>query len=464
MSLSKKIIYGTDQELASFLRSGVELNVVDEYGYTPLIQTAIVDSVKKAKLLLTAGAEVDFPDLTNRTALHWAASNNNLELCELLLVNGANANAYTTGGQSVLVTPLLRKHKKITELLYKYGANLDFAEDFINAKLLGHRYELEGRVDIVDTGGQFIEVELEGFYLEFSLEVVTNSLLDFRNNYGGKHLQKYFYKVDAMIKSLQIARELLRYQHYLTDVEKHRKKIEKLLNYAPLVLPISFEGHAITLVKYWDWLVRCDRGEFGRKHGTVILYYMRNVHAVTKDFMQQMLYKRQYAESINISLAEYLDMEAIWKLPLTEQRAGNCSWANVEAAVPAMMFLLLLEETNGKNAEKCEREAMHFYQEWLEWDKERALQFCMQSAEQASPARKAAKAALLAAILFQACDYNNARDRDKMRRMLPILTLPEYKYILRSYLEVFTQDAKNERVKNFYNFLDDFGLLSALDY
>lgn len=458
-TLAKKIIYNTDDDVRNFLRTGPEIDVIDEYGYTPLVQTAIVNSVNKATLLLNAGAKIDFPDLTNRTALHWAASNNNSDLCNLLLQKGADPNSYTTAGQPVLVTPLLRKQKPLIDLLYQYGANLNFAEDFINAKLLGHRFELEGRVDIVDTKNTFIEVELEGFYLEFSLDTVLSSLIDFRHNFGAKHLKKYFKKIDIIIKALQVSVEFLKYQHYLVNIEKHKRRITKLLDGNPLILPVTFTGHAITLVKYWDWIVRCDRGEFGKKHGSVILYYMRNPHALTKHFMTEILYKRQYAESINVALPEFLELNKAWTLPLSLQSVGNCSWANVEAAVPALLFLLLLEDHNGKEIEKCQKEALYFFNEWVEWDKNRALQFCLQSTEDADKARKAAKGALLASILFQACDYNREKDREKVRLMLPILTQPEYHYIIQSYIEVFSKRPKSERLKNLYNFLDDFGVL-----
>lgn len=85
MSLAKKIIYESNEELLNYLKTKPELNIIDEYGYTPLIQTAIINSTSKAKILLDAGAAVDFTDLTGRTALFWAADNDNIELCKLCL-------------------------------------------------------------------------------------------------------------------------------------------------------------------------------------------------------------------------------------------------------------------------------------------------------------------------------------------------------------------------------------------
>jgi hypothetical protein len=458
MTFSKQIIFGTDTDVANALAKGAEINVVDEYGYTPLIQTAIVDSVSKAQMLLEADSQVDFTDLTTRTALHWAASNGNYEMCKLLLRYGANPNHYTNAGQPVLVMPFLRKQKNIQKLLINHGAKLDFAQDFVNAKLLGHRFELEGRIDIIDHKGTFIEVEFEGFYLEFSLEIVAQSLRDFRVNFGGKHLRKYFPKVDRVANELQAAIELIKYQHYLIDIDKYAKRIDRILAYEPLILPISFGGHAITFIKMGNWLLRCDRGEFGKKNGTVILYYMHNAHLFTKSFIKNLLYKRQYRQFIDSGLIKQLGLEPKWKLPISEQKAGNCSWANVEAVVPAMIFLLLLEANGSENIASFQETVIHFYNEWVEWDRNRELHFCLESFQESNPARKASKAALLAAILFQSCKYDDLKDQQKVARILPILTLPDYDYILKSYFKVFGQDKRNEYMDNLRNFLDDFGV------
>lgn len=458
MSLSKQIIYGTDREIARILQSGVELNVVDEYGYTPLIQTAIVNSSSKAKLLLETGAQVDFPDLTNRTALHWAASNGNYDLVDLLLQHSANPNAYTNAGQSVLVTPLLKKNEAIKKLLLKSGANLSFAQDFINGKLLGHRFELEGRVDIVDHAKTFIEIELEGFYLEFSLEIVASSLIDFKNNFGGKHLRKYFPLLEKVISSLQAAVDLIKYQNYLVDINEHRERIEELLQHEPLILPISFGGHAISFIRFQDTFVRCDRGAFGVENGTVIFYNLGNKSIFNRAFCKQLLYKRQHDKFINQGLERYLSLEEKDQLPLAPQKTGNCSWANVEAVVPSLMFLLMDEKNYGKNREKTKEEALNFYHEWVEWDRNRALHFCLEGFEETDEARKVSKAALLAAILFQHCRYETPEDYTKAQKIINILQNEKYVEILKIYFKVFSQDPKNPYLKNLLQFLNIFGI------
>jgi hypothetical protein len=457
MTLSKKIIYGSDQEVIEFLKSKPELDVIDEYGYTPLIQTAIVNSIAKTKLLLNAGAKIDFPDLTGRTALFWAADNNNSELCKLCLQHGANPNAYSSGGQSLLVMPFLKKQLEVKKLLIAHGAKLDFAQDFLNAKLLGHSFELEGRVDIVDTKNTFIEVELEGFYMRFTLEIIVNSLISYRNSFGAKKMRKYFSKLDIIIAALQNAIELIQLQHYLINIEHFLKKINSILENNLLILPISFGGHAISLIKYNDLFIRCDRGAYGKEHGTVIYYEMQNPTRLTKTFCRELLYKRQHPEFIDVGLVDYLGLQPKNTLNLPLQKTGNCSWANAEAIIPALMFLLLHQE-HGKNKKDCEQKALEFYNEWRTWDQNRSLNFCLKSFNTTNAARKAAKAALLAAILFQAFDYNNREEREKSNEILGVLTQPDYLQILKCYTTTFSQNPESTLWKNFINYLEDFGI------
>jgi hypothetical protein len=448
MSLSKKIIYGSDQEVASFLKTKPKLNIIDEYGYTPLIQTAIINSVSKAKLLMAAGAEIDFTDLTGRTALFWAADNNNLELCSLYLKYHADPNAYSSGGQPILVMPLMKNHREVKKLLISAGAKLYFAQDFLNAKLIGHGFELEGRVDIVDTRNVFIEIELEGFYLRFTLEVVASSLVDFRNSFAAKKMRKYFPTLDKIIHSLRAAIELIRLQHYLVDVKQFLDKINSLLDIEPLILPISFGGHAITLIKCQDTLIRCDRGEYGRDNGTVIYCNIQHQPRLTKSLCRDLLYKRQHPEYINSGLINYLGLQPKNILRLPIQKTGNCSWANVEAVIPAIMF----------QDKICEKEALNFYYEWREWNNTRSLDFCIQSLKESEPARRYAKSALLAAILFQSCNNENSKDRQKSNKILAILSRPEYLQILKCYAKTFNKEQNNPLWQSFTNYLEEYGI------
>lgn len=455
MNISDAIIHGTIEEVNSAIAQGATLDEVDAYGYTPLIQTAIVNKMDMAKAVLDAGADVNFTDLTGRSALHWAADNNNFELCELLLQRGADANAYTRAGQPVLTMPVLRHRDNLKELLYQHDGKLLFAQDFINGKLLGHRFELEGRVDVVDTKGTFIEIELEGFYLEFSLAIVYQSLMDFKLNFGGKHLNKFFDKLQLIISAVNNASELIKLQHYLIDIKEHQDRIDQFLNHKPLVIPVIYEGHAINLIVLGDYFVRCDRGAYGKEHGTVIVYKMHQPQRLDKEFIKRLIYTRQYKAFIDEEMVRVLGLEKIRTLPISAQVSGNCSWANVEAIVPSLMYMLLHHQKYGSDTD-CEEGAMYFFEEWIKWDKNRALTFCRQSFNRIqNKARKASKAALMAAILFQTYSFENQSQRDDADKIMQIFrNNPDYLYILKAYQEVFQYEKETDHFNNFMKFID----------
>lgn len=463
MSLAHEIIYGTKQGVAELLEAGADVDETDEYGFTPLIEAAIVDSVEIAHLLLEYGAEVNGADVTGRTALHWAADNHNLSLCKLLLENKADPNAYTSAAQPILVFPLLRHQTELKNLLYHYGADLSFAQDFINGKLLGHRYELEGQVDIVNDKDRFIELDYEGFFLEFTMDIVRNSLERYRNNFAARHLRTYFDYIRKIITAFSVAAELIKYQRYNIDISRYAHKIDALLDHELLMIPVAYEGHAVTFIKYSNLLVRCDRGEHSKLEGTVVVYEIGAPRRFTFEFIKQLIYKRQSKEFINEGIKDFLQLTAVDQLPVEAQLIGNCSWANVEAAIPAILFLLQLRETNSvRDIQAYKNAALNFYREWLAWDKDRALEECVKSFEHASKARKASKAAILGAILFQKCNYQIPRDLEKAEKILSVLTIPEYQYVLKSYLKIYWRDRHTEVGRNLVNLLDDCGVKITL--
>jgi len=461
MSLSKAIIYNDVQNVIQAVKHGAKLDVIDEYGYTPLIQTAIMDSVNKAAVIINAGAKIDFPDLTGRTALHWATDGNNLKLCKLLLEHKANPNAYTLAGQPVLVMPILRHQKELVKLLHQYGADFKFAKDFINAKLLAHRYELHGHVDIVDKTKTLIEIDFEGFYLEFTIAAIHNSLQDFRNNFGARHLRKYFKDLDKLITSFVNASELIKYQHYNVDKSEHEEHINELLSKEPLLLPIGYAGHGVSLIKYKNLFAHCDRGLYGKTQGPLNIYRIGAPKIFNHKFSKKLLYTRQEKFFVENEMHNMLGLKPFAQLLISLQTTGNCSWANIEAAIPAIMFLLLLDQGNPNDrvyVNQCQKTAMSFYQEWLEWDKTRSLKHFMYNLEEIPHTRQVTKAALLAAILFQKCDYQDDKDFARAKIIAPILARDEFRYIVESYIEVFLKQHRTSLGKNLAEILESFGV------
>ncbi len=459
ISLADHIIHGTVTTVEQALLTGANVNEIDEYGFTPLIETAIVDNIDMAKLLLKHGAEVNGEDLTGRTALQWAVDNNNLEFCALLLQHHANPNHYTNAGQSALTYPLLRNQVTLKRLLYQHGANLDFAHDFINSKLLGHRFELLGYTDIIDAKGKFIPLDYEGFFLEFTVNTILHSLMYYRRSFINKQARAFALELEQMVDAFKIAAELIKYQHYLVNIAKHAKKIDALLTQDLLLLPVANEGHAISFIKYGHFFAKCDRGANSKREGSIVIYRVHNHARFNSRFLKQFMYEVHTRDYMQQGINEELGLETIMTLPLPAQIIGNCSWANIEAAIPTLLFLLLLQQAKAAtDLVQLQDKALSFYKQWLRWDQDRALDECIQSFYQANPARKATKAAILADILFQKCRYTEAIDLERARKILRILNEPQYRYILKSYLNIYTKNKHDKMGANLRQLLDHFGV------
>ena len=462
MSLSNQIIFGSAQSVKAALSAVTDVNYTDEYGYTPLIQAAIVNKPEIAGLILAAGADVNMADMTGRSALHWAVDNNNIKLATLLLEHKANPSGYTVASQPALAMPILRQQNEMKYLLMRFGADVAFAMDYINAKLLGHRYELRGYVDIVDDQGRFTELSYEGFILEFTLDVVRDSLADFKNNYAARHLEDEFGFVDAVVSALGHAAQLTRCQSYLTQVEAHQYELESVLAQDPLVIPIGQEGHAITFVRYGDVVALCDRAKQDDPGvPTVQIYRARAPRAFTVPALKSLVYERQTLAGVKSAMVELLGLTPVGQLDLPLQLMGNCAWANVEAAFPALVVLKLMVAEGAMSPTAAHvSQAKRLFSQWRLWDKERALHFCLQDFDSLSRARQASRVAMIATIFVQSCRASRSRDVERAKRLFPYLKKPGYEYVLQSYVQQYVSNKASPIGQNLQQLLsicDDFG-------
>lgn len=458
MSLSREILHGTYQGVVRRLEQGETPNVIDEYGYSPLIHAIVLQKPDLVELLIHHHARLDILDASGLTALHWAVDMGHIHIIEILLKHRADANAFSSTGQPVIFYPLLRKERAIVNLLLQHGADLDFAKDFILAKLIGHRFELRGFCDIVTSSGLFLEVDMEGFFLEFSLDIIRDSLQLFMKSYMAKRMTMHVPELKQIIVALERAKKLREYKHISKDVEKNKETIYKLTEADLLLLPVSFSGHAITFIKHEHFLAKCDRG-VQKMTDPIVIHQVGNPRPLTKHFYTHLLYKRHTRKYISQDIYKILSLNPYVKLPIQHQVTGNCSWANVESSVPTMLYMLLHDKLKDKtHADKLATHIMKFYFSWLDWDKSRALEDLFLDFEKLSVNRKKARAALMGEILFQACNPNKKNDLARAKKILTILSRKEYHFIVRSYLTVFGTTGRTSQGRNLV------ALLKACDF
>jgi hypothetical protein len=458
-SISQEILFGTFESVLKCVRGGSDVNEKDIYGLTPLIEATLKKDVNIATLLLKNGAKINQEDISGQTALQWAVNRYHLPLCELFLKHKADPNHYSADGQPILVNPLLREQKDIIQLLVSFGAELNFALDFINAKLIGHRYELTGRARILNPDSYFIDLNYEGFFLEFTVGIICRTLQTFMGNSASKQFSAYATVLSKIARTLKAASQIIPYK-YTSEASKDQDvHIRRVLNDDLVVIPVSYEGHAITFIKYGKLLAKCDRGV---KHivDTVVISEIGNPIGLNADFLKDLMYNNKSDEYINKDIKDILGLKPLTTLPARYQLSGNCSWANVEASVPAMMFMLMFRgnlESRGEIS-ALKKSIMQYYDTWVEWDKDRILNECIESFYDANKEKKAAKASILAAILFQRCRVSHKSEIERAKKILSILTLPEYNYILKTYIKVYYTRMAGKLGEDFLEMLSACGL------
>lgn len=437
-SLSYEIIFGTRETVLKLIQAGANVNEKDAYGFTPLIEATLKGDIEIATTLLAQGAKIDQQDVSGQIALQWAVNRNQKVFCELFLKHKANPNHHSSDGQPLLVNPVLRDQQDLIDLLVQHGASTTFAWDFINTKLMGHRFELSGRARIFSPKKKFVELGYEGFFLEFTVGMIAKTLENYTLSAAGSRFQAYTTVLSKAIRALKDSASIIPYKYTTAGPKEHDQVIKKILSQELVVIPVSYEGHAITFIKYGNLLAKCDRGV---KHivDTVVIYQVGNPIFLNADFLKDLMFNNKSNVYINTELKQILNLTPIATLPPRYQLSGNCSWANVEASVPAMMFMLMFRgnlENRGEMA-ALKKSIMDYYDTWIEWDKDRLLHEWLSGFEALSVPERVSRVSVLGAILFQRCRASRSKEVERAKIILKLLMQPDYIFILKSYIKVY---------------------------
>ena len=113
--------------LKKAIDSGIDINVQNEDGDTPLILACSYGNLNNIKLLLSHGANVNHKNNDGDTAISQVGSlgilENAPEIIRLLVKRGANINARNNFGDTALHTSILSAKPIIAKALLKNGAN-----------------------------------------------------------------------------------------------------------------------------------------------------------------------------------------------------------------------------------------------------------------------------------------------------------------------------------------------------
>ena len=324
--------------------------------------------------------------------------------------------------------------------------------------MLGHRFELKGYIDILNAKSEFVEIALEGFILEFTLETLKKSLIDYRYNFAARQWEREFVKMRTIMGALSRASTLVRLQHYNIDHKKHMDKITPIIEEDPLIIPIAQEGHAMTLIRAGNLLAICDRASYEHQNPNedkVKIYYMNKPWKLDAKMVAELIYVRQMMMVFHKTLPVTLGLQEVATMPLHAQIAGNCSWANIEACIPTLFYMLCMNDPHksGERISKDKSEAMALYYDWQKWDQDRSLDYFIANFKDADKKRRATIAEILCAVLFESCSAANKEDHDRIKKIVPILKTKELEYITESYIKAYYQLQKTDAGENFIKML-----------
>lgn len=113
---------GNQRAISLFLQAGVDVELRNEVGWTPLMVSAFMGSEASATVLLTAGASVHAHDNLGYGPMHWAAYQGYVTVIALLVRNGANVNVGSKKGLTPLLQAAARGHVDVVNALLRNGA------------------------------------------------------------------------------------------------------------------------------------------------------------------------------------------------------------------------------------------------------------------------------------------------------------------------------------------------------
>ncbi len=129
-----------------FLNSGVDIDTLDERGWTPLMISTFNGREEVARLLIENGANVNAMDSAGYGPLHWASFNGYDNVVRMLIAKRATINATSQHGWSPLLQAATRGHLEIAEQLIDAGADVNLASHDGWTPL--HKASANGHADI----------------------------------------------------------------------------------------------------------------------------------------------------------------------------------------------------------------------------------------------------------------------------------------------------------------------------
>jgi hypothetical protein len=114
---------GDVHKIRSLIENGVNPNISDPTGLTPLMAASYSGNVEILELLLEAGVPIDTKDSLGYTALMFACNSGQLSCTRFLVKKGANINEVDNDGSTPIMFSAQHGYNDIVRLLLEKGAD-----------------------------------------------------------------------------------------------------------------------------------------------------------------------------------------------------------------------------------------------------------------------------------------------------------------------------------------------------
>jgi len=136
-----------DGALQLFLQAGADVNLKNQFDWTPLMVTTFMGSESSANILINAGANVSVSDVRGYTPLHWAAQRGFARVVDLLLQKGAYPNVKSRKGLTPLLQAAALGRVDVVRVLLEKGASVNLADNEGWTAL--HKATANGHVEVI---------------------------------------------------------------------------------------------------------------------------------------------------------------------------------------------------------------------------------------------------------------------------------------------------------------------------
>lgn len=361
---------------------GADANAVNDFGDSPLICAAYFGHTPCVDILVKGRAQLELTNHEGNTAFvsainekHWRTAHALSKLGAVMYpCNLEEKNAY---GDTALLYAIKTHHWGDVQALIalgsdmhatdKYGytpqmllANIDDksllehcgihmqAEDRKRAKM--EYAKLPNLIKVIKEAGHvlgftrtILGIESTTMYNRVTGYGLLNKFLEnLPSELHSSTLNQYYKPQDSMIReALDCSVGYLR-EH--NSMIRHKNIIQNHHAGKPTILPISWPGHAMTLVAWNDLLIVCNRGDNKFEH-SISVFKIPGGH-LTETFLQAVMPQNEpSAGQVLKGIADFVDLRnPILTLPAQDQKYSTCGFVNLKASLqPILCFIKLLE-------------------------------------------------------------------------------------------------------------------------